>query len=310
MRIFRSLLLLLFATSALAAEPAHVLIVVGPSKHPPGTHEVLASAKVIKHCLETMTNVPAAKVDLFQEWPKDPALLAAASTIVFTGDSFPPNRFPDPKKNLADLDAMMKRGCGIVCVHYATGLLAEDVRPNGEHPLLHWMGGYFANRSCPHHVSIARISESATVSPAAPQHPIVRGWKEFTLKDEPYIKNYFSAPGNKAGGTGDQPAANVTVLATSMLPPDAPKAEPVAWCIERADGGRGFGIVMPHFYHNWKVEDLRRFIMNGIVWTAKLEVPKDGVQTTLPDLSTFEPGSVEPLPPKPKPDPAAPTPAK
>ena len=94
-----------------------------------------------------------------------------------------------------------------------------------------------------------------------------------------------------------------------MLPPDAPQREPVAWCIERKDMGRGFGIVMPHFYRNWKIEDLRRFILNGIVWTAKLGVPEDGVQTTLPDLATFEPGSVEPLPRKPKPAAPAPTPA-
>ena len=39
-----------------------------------------------------------------------------------------------------------------------------------------------------------------------------QGWREFTLKDEPYINNYFGPDGNK-------PAANVTVLATAMLPP-------------------------------------------------------------------------------------------
>jgi type 1 glutamine amidotransferase len=319
-RIVPALLVLLLIGSALAAEPPNILIVVGPSKHPAGTHEVLAGAKVLKRCLEMMTNVrlgrgridfgnviPTAKVDIFQEWPKDPALLAAADTIIFTGDTFPPNRLPDPEKNLADLEAMMKRGCGIVCVHYATGLLGEDVKPDGDHPLLRWMGGYFANKSCPHHESIAKIFEAATVSPAAPQHPIARGWKEFTLKDEPYIKNFFGPPGNKIGGTGDKPAANVTILATAMLPPESPKPEPVAWCVERGDGGRGFGIVMPHFYRNWKLDDLRRFILNGIVWTAKLEVPKDGVQTTLPDLAVFEPGSVEPLPPKPKPATATPT---
>jgi type 1 glutamine amidotransferase len=301
MSLLRFLCSLGFVASALAADPAHILIVVGPSSHPPGTHEVLAGAKVMKHCLETMSNMPTAKVDLFEEWPRDPALLAAASTIVFTGDTFPPNRLPDPEKNLAELDAMMKRGCGIVCVHYATGLLGDDVKPDGDHPLLRWMGGYFANRSCPHHESIAKIFEAATITPSAPQHPVARGWKEFTLKDEPYIKNFFSKEGNKLGGTGDKPAANVTILATSTLPPELPKPEPVAWCIERPDGGRGFGIVMPHFYRNWRLEDLRRFILNGIVWTAKLEVPKEGVQTTLPDLTTFGPGSVEPLPPKPKP---------
>ena len=120
-----------------------------------------------------------------------------------------------------------------------------------------------------------------------------RGWREFTLNDEPYINNYFGPDGNGL-------APNVTALATSMLPPESPKREIVAWCAERPDGGRGMGIVMPHFIRSWKVDDLRKFIMNGIVWTAKLDVPKDGVQTTLPDLATFKPESVEPKPREPK----------
>ena len=67
---------------------------------------------------------------------------------------FPPMRFPDSQQSLTDLGEMMARGCGIVCVHYATGLRAEDVAEDGEHPLLHWMGGYFAT-ACKHHRSIA-----------------------------------------------------------------------------------------------------------------------------------------------------------
>lgn len=180
-----------------------------------------------------------------------------------------------------------------MCLHYATGLLGEDVKPDGAHPLLVWMGGYFANRSCPHHQSIAKIFPAATITPAAPAHPVSRGWKEFTLNDEPYINNYFGPDGNRL-------APNVTALATSMLPPESPKRETVAWCVERAAGGRGFGIVMPHFYKNWDNEDLRRFILNGIVWSAKCDVPAGGVQSALPDLKTFSPESVEYVPPQKK----------
>jgi type 1 glutamine amidotransferase len=288
-----TLLLLFIVSHALAANPARVLIVVGPSKHPPGSHEVAAGGRVMKHCVETMANVPGVKADVVETWP-DKALRDAASTVVFIGDTFPVGRFPNPQQNLADLDAMMQRGCGIVCVHYATGLLGEDVTPEGDHPLLRWLGGYFANRSCPHHESFARIFSAATITPAAAQHPITRGWKEFTLHDEPYINNYFGKGENKL-------APNVTAIATSMLPPEAPKREAVAWCVERADGGRGFGIVMPHFYKNWTNEDLRRCILNAIVWTAKLNVPAEGVQTTLPDLKEFQPVSVDYVPPsKPK----------
>ena len=54
---------------------------------------------------------------------------------------------------------------------------------------------------------------------------------------------------------------------TSMLPPENPKQEIVAWAVERTDGGRGMGIVMPHFYKNWQVDPLRTIILNGIAWS-------------------------------------------
>jgi type 1 glutamine amidotransferase len=273
------------------ADPARVLIVVGPSTHPPGSHEVAAGGRVMQHCLEHMENVPGVKAEVVYEWP-DKALRDAASTVVFIGDQFPPNRLPNAAQNLADLGEMMQRGCGLVCVHYATGLSADDVTEDGEHPLLHWMGGYFATR-CKHHQSIAKIYPAATITPAAPGHPVSRGWKEFTLKDEPYINNYFGPEGNKL-------APNVITFATSMLPPESPKPEIVAWGIERPDRGRGFGIVIPHFYKNWRNEDLRRFILNAIAWTAKLEVPSEGVKTAAPELAAFEPKAVEYLPPPPK----------
>ena len=278
----------LLAHALLGADTPRVLIVVGPSKHPAGSHEVAAGGRLMKHCVETMANVPGVKAEVVEGWP-DKSQRDAATSVVFIGDTFPANRLPNPQQNLADLDVMMRRGAGIVSVHYATGLLGEDVTPQGDHPLLRWMGGYFANRSCPHHQSIAKIFPAATITPAAPSHPVSRGWKEFTLHDEPYINNYF--------GPGNVMALNVTALATSMLPPENPRRETVAWCVERADGGRGFGIVMPHFYKNWRHDDLRRFILNGIVWTAKLTVPAGGVQSAAPDLAAFRPDAVEFVPP-------------
>ncbi len=277
---------LFVAASSVAAEPTRVLIVVGPSTHPPGSHEVAAGGRLMQHCLENIANVSDVAAEVVFEWPMDQSRLKSVNTIVFIGDTFPPQRLPETETILGQLDTLMARGCGIVCVHYATGLMGHDVGPNGEHPLLAWLGGYFANKTCPHHQSIAKIFPAATITPASPEHPISRGWREFTLHDEPYINNYF-------GDDESRLAANVTALATSMLPPESPKKETVAWCIERADGGRGFGIVMPHFYKNWALEDLRRFIVNGILWTAKRDVPAGGVQTILPDLHTFSPAAVE-----------------
>jgi type 1 glutamine amidotransferase len=278
---------ILVATSA-AAPAARVLIIVGPSSHPPGTHEVAASGRLLEYCVEHMANLPGAQADIVYEWPADQALLDTASTVILLGDTFPVMRLPEVQRNLAQLGRMMARGGGIVCVHFSTGLRGEDVAVDGEHPLLHWMGGYFSTRGR-HHQSVAKVFSAATISPAAPDHPVSRGWREFTLSDEPYYNNYFGPDGNRL-------MPGVTALATSMLPPEAPKREIVAWSIQRQDGGRGFGIVMPHFYQNWKNEDLRRFILNGVAWTAQLEVPAGGVKTVLPDLMTFKPESVEPKP--------------
>jgi len=264
-------------------DAAKVLIVVGPSNHPPGTHEVEAGGRLMKHCLENPANVPAVKTVLLTEWPSDTQVLAGISTIVFIGDLFPPEQLPNSEVIKRQLTRLMNRGCGMVCVHYATGLREQHVAEDGEHPLLGWLGGYFAS-GCPHHRSVARVV-TATIEPGEGDHPVLRGWQKFTCDDEPYWNNYFGKNG---------PAAGVTSLASALLPPDAPKKETVAWAIQRPDGGRGVGIVMPHFYRNWQLDDLRTLVLNSIFWSAKLEVPADGVKATLPAPETFGPSAVVP----------------
>jgi type 1 glutamine amidotransferase len=274
----------LAGTLGYAAEPAtQVLVLVGPSNHPPGTHEVKAGGQLLGHCLEAV-NI---KAEVRSDWPTSGTENYAA--VVFIGDLFPPEVLPQRDAIMRDLAAMTKRGCGIVAIHYATGLEAKHVAEDGEHPLLHWTGGYFATR-CKHHQSVARVFKEATIEPAAKDstdevHPLARGWKTFTIHDEPYIKNYFGKDG---------PAKNVCVIATANLPPEKPQPEPVAWAIERDDGGRGAAVVMPHFYRNWKNDDLRTLILNCIVWAAKKNVPIDGVRVELPELAMFKPVAVEP----------------
>jgi len=281
---------------ALAAETdaKHVLIVVGPSKHPPGTHEVAAGGRLIEYMLEHAEGVPPVAAEVVYQWPETASLLDRAATIVFIGDLFPGETLDNPAKIKADLSRLMRSGCGMACVHYATGLQGAYVTDDGNHPLLGWIGGYFATRGCKHHRSVARVCP-ATLTPEPIEHPVLRGWKTFSFDDEPYWNNYFGKDG---------PAKNVTPLVSTMLPPESPNKETVVWAVERTDGGRGLGIVVPHFFRNWKIDDLRTLVLNGICWTAKLPIPPQGVRASLPDLATFQPASVEPEPPK-KPSPKA-----
>jgi hypothetical protein len=270
---------------AAEASNTKIVFIPGPSTHPPGTHEVAAGARLLRYCIDNAENIQPARGVIYDRWPEDLSVLDDAATIVFTGDLFPPERVEQPDKAKAELATLMDRGCGIVCLHFATGLRAQHVAEDGDHPLLKWLGGYYAS-GCPHHRSIARVL-TATISPAEVDHPVLRGWQEFTFDDEPYWNNYFGKDG---------PAENVTPLACSMLPPDKPNKEIVAWAVQRPDGGRGAGIVLPHYFRNWRVDDLRTLVLNSICWTAKLEVPPEGVKSPLPDLATFEPASVAPRP--------------
>jgi hypothetical protein len=284
---------ILLAPAAEAQQPSttRILVIAGPCQHPPGTHEAAAGARLLEYCIKHAEKLGPVDAECLDRWPAENQELDDVAAIVFIGDIFPPERMEEPERIKSQLAKLMDRGCGLVCIHYATGLRGADVAEDGDHPLLRWMGGYFATGGCTHHRSVARVC-SATLSPEETDHPILRGWQSFTFDDEPYWNNYFGKDGF---------APNVTPLVYTMLPPDKPKKETVAWAVEREDGGRGVGIVVPHFYRNWQLDDLRTLVLNSVTWSAGLEVPAEGVKTSLPDLSTFSPDAVQPQPRRKKP---------
>jgi type 1 glutamine amidotransferase len=110
------------------------------------------------------------------------------------------------------------------------------------------------------------------LSPATPDHPLARGLKPFKMRDEIYYRIWF--------GEGEG-TASATPIATIALARDA-KPQVVAWAVERKDGGRGFGFTGGHFHALWGMEGFRGLVLNAVVWTAKIDVPKEGVQSTVP----------------------------
>ena len=79
------------------------------------------------------------------------------------------------------------------------------------------------------------------------------------------------------------------------------KPQHVAWVVERADGGRGFGFTGGHFHKGWANDNQRKLVLNAIVWSAKAEVPSNGVESkvTEEDLqANLDPkGRRKPVPP-------------
>ncbi|MFM7136593.1 MAG: thioesterase, partial [Planctomycetota bacterium] len=53
------------------------------------------------------------------------------------------------------------------------------------------------------------------------------------------------------------------------------------WAYERPGGGRGFGCTGAHFHANWGNDDFRKLMLNALAWTAGLEVPSEGLATSL-----------------------------
>ncbi len=59
--------------------------------------------------------------------------------------------------------------------------------------------------------------------------------------------------------------------------------EVLGWAVERPDGGRGFGFTGAHFHKNWGDPNFRKLVLNAILWTAKVNVPSDGAETSVSD---------------------------
>ena len=61
----------------------------------------------------------------------------------------------------------------------------------------------------------------------------------------------------------------------------AGRDEVIAWTYERAGGGRAFCFTGIDLHKNWELEDQRRLVVNGILWSAGVEVPKDGAKVEM-----------------------------
>ena len=238
------------------AKAKKIVLIAGKDSHSKTAHAHTAGIKLLKGCLDTATNVKGfTTAATYGGWPKDQSILDDAATIVLFSDGFAghPLQGPGP---MAKVRALMARGVGLVVIHYAVAPVPDKMHTAA---FLEWTGGYYEKgySKNPHN--------DVTVSPGG-THPICRGWSAYDARDEFYYQIRF--------GAGDK---RVSPIATVMLPTNAPKKEVIAWTVQRADGGRGFGFTGGHFHANWRIDGFRRMVLNAIVWTAGIDVPAKGV---------------------------------
>jgi type 1 glutamine amidotransferase len=247
-------------------------LIAGTPSHAKGDHEFNAGVQLLHKALEKQTNVLT--TFYLNGWPKDPTAFDNADSIVFYmngGDGHAAIQ----GDHLQQLEPLMKKGVGFVNLHYAV----EVPKEKGGAEWLRWMGGYFETF---YSVNPTWEADFAKL----PNHPITRGVQPFKIRDEWYYNMRFAdkgvmpiltaiPPDNTRQGKDDAHGGNEFVRSNKGRP------EHVGWAFERPDGGRGFGFTGGHYHKNWGNENFRKLVLNALLWTAKAEVPQDGVQSTI-----------------------------
>ncbi len=267
-------LLIPLATHAAAA--TKIVLLAGKVSHGRGEHEFNAGCSLLAAKLNRLPGIEAVVHRNF--WPSnDSAFDGAAAVFIYCdGGNGHPAILPDRLKKLGDL---MAKGVGLGTCHYGVEVPKGDP---GE-AWLKWTGGYFET-----FYSVNPHWEADFTS--FPTHPVTRGVKPFKIRDEWYYHMRFPE-----GMKGVTPLLSAHPPKETLNRPDGPHSgnphvraavargdiQHLMWCIERPDGGRGFGFTGAHFHKNWAEPSFRRVLLNGLLWIAKVEIPEGGVDTTL-----------------------------
>jgi type 1 glutamine amidotransferase len=247
-------------------------LVAGTPSHARGDHEFNAGVQLFHKALEKQTNVLT--TFYLNGWPKDPTAFDNADAIIFYMNGGG-GHAAIQGDHLQKLEPFMKRGVGLANLHYAVEVPKEKGGPEW----LRWMGGYFET-----FYSVNPTWEADFTK--LPNHPITRGVQPFKIRDEWYYNMRFAdkgvtpiltavPPDSTRMGKDDAHGGNEFVRSNKGRP------EHLAWAFERPDGGRGFGFTGGHYHKNWANENFRRLVLNALLWTAKAEVPPNGVQSTI-----------------------------
>lgn len=276
------------AVAAPADARKKIVLIAGKKSHGPlgnRIHDYGWSVMLLKALLDQSSIREQVRTETHLDgWPQDERTLEDADTIVIISDGRdgPVGQealhLASPAR-VAFMERLMKRGCGLVTFHFST-FAPEQYREQ----VLRWCGGYFQWETDGKRLwySAIKVLDTDVTLPSL-THAIARGVKPFHLKEEFYYNLRFAS--------GD--ARLTPLLSVPALPGREPDGRHVAWAVQREDGGRGFGTSCGHFYDNWKNDDFRKLMLNGIAWSARVELPPGGVESRYVERETFAPEAVK-----------------
>lgn len=271
-----------------------ILIIAGKVSHGPGDHEFRAGSLLLKKCLD---GFPGLRVEVHTNgWPADPAAFTDADAVLIYADGGGGHPAIQADR-LKFIDALVMKGVGIGCAHFGVEVPKGDAGA----AMHRWIGGHYEHQ---YSVNPMWKPEFNTF----PKHAVTRGVKPFALVDEWYFNMRWKSdmsgitpilaakPSEKVRkGPYVYPAGPYEHIVAA-----AGREETMMWTYQRPDGGRGFGFTGGHKHVNWYNENFRKVVLNALLWIAKMEVPENGVASSLKpedmpvnlDPKTTTPGAV------------------
>jgi hypothetical protein len=256
------------------ASATKIVILAGGFSKGKGEHEYFAGSVLLSKFLKQTPGV--ATVLAAEGWPKNERILEGAKTIVFYMDGIGKQPLVVPGK-LQLIEKLAARGVGIVHLHQVI-----DYPKTHTDRMLPLLGGVWAPGP-------GARGHWDGVFDKFVEHPITRGVAPFTENDGFIYKNRFV-----------EEMKGITPLLRTSPPKTTLKGSEdiVSWAYQRPDGGRSFVFTGCHTHAAWGLEGMRRFVTNGILWSAGLEIPSGGAPVALEegDLNKY----LDPLPAKKK----------
>jgi hypothetical protein len=237
----------------------------------PGNHEFMAGSMLMARELNAFYPSAWAVVHSSKNWPKD---LSHADAVI-VGLNHGGRAAEDPQ-----IFAAVRKGAGFMAIHFGVEVNKGKQGDN----YADWMGGYFETFWSVNPWWQPKFEKF-------PDHPIARGLKPFSVRDEWYYHMRFvdelkgvtpilsdvppvNTTREQASDRGGNPAVFKAV--------SAGEPQHMAWAYDRPDGGRGFGFTGLHDHFNLGNDSFRTVLLNAVAWVSKLEVPEDGVPSKTP----------------------------
>lgn len=226
-----------------------VIIAQGPDGHPPGAHEYVPQQKLLAELLGPVKSVAVQCIRADEEGADVPATIRQADGVVLLVAEGGKWIDADPRRKTA-LAELAERGGGITAIHWATGSReAEHIEA-----LTTLVGACHGGPGRKYKVL------TTSVHVAAADHPITAGIKDFRIHDE-----FYYALKRPKDQTGFTPLLQANIDG---------QRHTFCWAWERA-GGRSFGCTSGHFLDNWDRPEYQRLFAQGILWTLKIDSPKE-----------------------------------